>query len=105
MRAAAAVERRKGRFPPIVFPAGTIAETRNVWKALGFFALFCTLTQDMYEFKGVNFQTDGQLSDKHFLGVQWEKGQINTVNAILVLLFMPLACMDSITSGACAGWC
>lgn len=73
------------------FPGETISETLNIWKALAFFALYCTLTQGIYEFNGVNFQTDWQLTDKMFLGVQWEAGQINTVNSILVLLFTPLA--------------
>lgn len=67
----------------------TIDGVRAVWRVLSVFA-FIPFFWALYDQNGSEWVLQAKMMDKNFLGVEWQAEQVQAINPILILLFIPL---------------
>jgi POT family proton-dependent oligopeptide transporter len=87
-----------GRHKFIHVPAGGLKFFRELFSAQGFIALakllplylFIALFWALYDQTGSSWVLQAEHMDLNFLGVQWLESQIQAINPILILIYIPL---------------
>src|SRR6218665_3506053 len=65
------------------------AQLKDVWKLLVVFA-FLPVWWALYDQNGSEMVLQAQSMDLHFLGIDWLAEQVQTVNALLILVLIPV---------------
>lgn len=71
------------------YPEKSIKSTRQVWKVIALFA-FIPAYHGLYDQNGSEWVLQATRMDLNFMGVTWYAEQIQMINPILILVFIPL---------------